>query len=770
MAILKLISLLLPSFIVLAKQAVFVHGALYSFPDCVKGPLKDNGVCDTTLDPAARAKALVSLFTIEELTNNTVDAAPGVPRLGLEPYEWWSEALHGVAGSPGVKFAAFGEPFGHATSFPQPILLGATFDDKLIKDVANVISTEARAYNNAGRAGLDYFTPNINPFKDPRWGRGQETPGEDPYHISRYVYQLIDGLQGGIGPQPYYKTIADCKHFAAYDMEEWKGQPRYGFDAVVSRQELSEYYFPPFQSCVRDAKVASVMCAYNAVNGVPSCANPWLLQTVLREHWGFGETGGWVTSDCDAVHNVFADHHYTEDYVHAAAVSLKAGTDVNCGWPGPFTLNLPEAYNKSLVTRENLETAVTRLYSTLIKAGYFDPPEDQPYRQLGWDAVDTQNARDLAYKSAVEGFVLLKNDGTLPLKAGVKKVALVGPWANVTTLMLGNYYGVPPFFSTPYFGALNAGYDVALEMGTTVSGNDSTHFDAAIEAAQGSDVIVFTGGLDQNIEREERDRLNVTWPGLQLQLINKLQELGKPLIVVDSTVLKESNKVNAILWGGYPGQSGGDALFDIITGKVAPAGRLPTTQYPAAYSDLVEMTDMSVRPKGKNPGRTYMWYTGQAVFPFGHGLHYTTFGFSWVKGPAARYDIANIVQPEAGVKFLDLKAFATFEVAVENTGDTTSDYVALLFLAGQDTGPSPQPIKRLVSYTRLSSIQPGQKTVGALEITLGSIARADEEGDFWIYPGKYRLQLDTVDPVALYQEFELVGEAARVAILPKNTV
>jgi beta-D-xylosidase 4 len=244
--------------------------------------------------------------------------------------------------------------------------LGATFDDELIKEVATVISTEARAFNNAGRSGLDYFTPNINPFKDPRWGRGQETPGEDPYHISRYVYQLIDGLQGGIDPR-YWKTIADCKHFAAYDLEDWKDHPRYGFNAVVTRQDLAEYYLPPFQACVRDAKVASVMCSYNAVNGVPACANPYLLQTILREEWGFNDDGRWVTSDCDAIHNVYADHHYTEDYVNAAAVSLKAGTDVNCGWPGVFTEYLPTAYNQSLVKREDLEKAVARLYSSLVR-------------------------------------------------------------------------------------------------------------------------------------------------------------------------------------------------------------------------------------------------------------------------------------------------------------------------------------------------------------------------------------------------------------------
>ena len=225
--------------------------------------------------------------------------------------------------------------------------------------------------------------------------------------------------------------------------------------------------------------------------------------------------------------------------------------------------------------------------------------------------------------------------------------------------------------------------------------------------------------------------------------------------------------MNALLWGGYPGQSGGDALFNIITGKAAPAGRLPITQYPAEYADQVDMTNMELRPGEKNPGRTYIWYTGEAVYPFGSGLHYTTFAFSWVSKPTASYNIADLVRLEDESGFLDSKEFASFTIDVENTGDTASDYVALLFLSGKDSGPAPQPFKRLVAYTRVTQIQPRQKSTGDLAVTLGSLARADEEGDQWVYPGKYVLQLDT-NPVALTADFELVGEAARILSLPKD--
>lgn len=269
---------------------------------------------------------------------------------------------HGVALSPGTNFSTPGQPFSSATSFPQPIIISAAFDDELVNAIATVISTEARAFNNAGRAGLDFFTPNINPFKDPRWGRGQETPGEDPFHIAQYVYQLVTGLQGGLSPDPYYKVVADCKHFAGYDLENWNGNSRMAFNAIISTQDLAEFYTPSFQSCVRDAHVGSVMCSYNAVNGIPSCASPYLLQSIVRDHFGLE---GWITSDCDAVDNVFDPHHYTTTLVNASAVSLKAGTDVDCGTT--YSSTLVDAVNQNLVTIDDVKNSIVRLYTSLVK-------------------------------------------------------------------------------------------------------------------------------------------------------------------------------------------------------------------------------------------------------------------------------------------------------------------------------------------------------------------------------------------------------------------
>ncbi|TBU52310.1 beta-xylosidase [Dichomitus squalens] len=748
----------------------------YGFPDCVNGPLSNNTVCDTSKDPITRATALIDLWTDEELTNNTVNASPGVPRLGLPAYNWWSEGLHGVAQSPGVTFAPSGN-FSYATSFPQPILMGAAFDDPLIQAVASVVSTEGRAFNNVGRAGLDYWTPNINPFKDPRWGRGQETPGEDPFHLQGYVYNLILGLQGGLDPTPYFKVVADCKHFAAYDMDNWEGNVRYGFNAVVTQQDLSEYYLPSFQTCVRDAKVASVMCSYNAVNGIPSCANSFLLQDILRDYWGFDDTR-WVTSDCDAVQNIYTPHNYTDNPAQAAADALLAGTDIDCG---TFSSTyLPDALLQGLVNATDLKRAAIRQYASLVRLGYFDPPESQPYRQLGWSDVNTPEAQQLAHTAAVEGMVLLKNDGTLPLSKHVRKLALIGPWANATTLMQGNYAGIAPYLISPLLGAQQAGFDVEYVFGTNVTTtNDTSGFAAAVAAAKRADAVIFAGGLDETVEREEVDRLNVTWPGNQLDLVAELASVGKPLIVaqfgggqLDDSALKSKRSVNAIIWGGYPGQSGGTALFDILTGKAAPAGRLPITQYPAEYANQVPMTDMTLRPSATNPGRTYKWYTGTPVFEFGFGLHYTTFSFAWASNahantPAASYSIdALMASGNKSAAFLDLAPLDTFAVRVTNTGKMTSDYVALLFASGT-FGPAPHPNKQLVAYTRVHGLAPKQSAVAELTVTLGAIARADESGAKWVYPGTYTLALDTTGQIK--HTFTLEGEARKIADWPKDT-
>lgn len=448
-------------------------------------------------------------------------------------------------------------------------------------------------------------------MQDPRWGRGQETPGEDPFHLSSYVHALINGLQGGYNPK-YKRVVSTCKHFVGYDLETWNGNFRYQFDAQISMQDMVEYYMPPFQSCARDSNVGAFMCSYNAVNGVPTCADSWLLNDVLREHWGWTNEQQWVTSDCDAVQNVYLPHAWASTRAGAAAASLLAGTDINCGTY--YQLYLPEAYTQGLINESDIDQALVRQYSSLIRLGYFDAPEDQPYRALGWSDVNTPDSQRLAYQAAVEGITLLKNDGTLPLSLdGNKSVALVGDWANSTVQMQGNYFGVAPYLHSPLWAAqqiTTVHYSAGPGLGNPTTGDWLGLYDVADR----SDVIVVVSGIDDDTESEGMDRVSLAWSGAQLDMIGQLAQYGKPMIVVqmgggqiDSTPLVNNPNISAMLWAGYPGQDGGLAIFDIITGKAAPAGRLPTTQYPAEYIQQVPMTDMTLRPGQTSPGRTYRW-------------------------------------------------------------------------------------------------------------------------------------------------------------------
>lgn len=752
------------------------------FPDCVSGPLSENGVCDTSLDPVARAEALVAALTLDEKINNTQHDAPGTERLSLPAYNWWSEALHGVADSPGVDFAPEGD-FSHATSFPMPINLGAAFDDALVKQVADVISVEARAFGNSGHSGLDFWTPNINPFKDPRWGRGQETPGEDALHTSRYVYRLIDGLQDGIGPDRP-RIVASCKHFVGYDLEDWKDIDRHHFDAKVSSQDLSEYYMPPFKSCVRDAQVDSVMCSYNRLNGVPTCADPYVLQTILREHWGWEAPGHWVTSDCGAIEDIYLRHNYSSDAAHAAAAGLNAGTDLDCGTVYPEALG--DALEQGLTTNKTLDNALTRLYTSLVKLGFFDPAEDQPHRSIGWEDVSTPDAEKLAHTAAVEGMVLLKNqDGILPLKKKQKEeekeskgsndgqtVALIGPYANATKQMQGNYEGVAPYIRTLQWAAEQKGYEVQFVPGTGIDSDDTDGFEDAVDAAQNADVAIYAGGIDKSVEAEAQDRTSISWPGNQLDLIQELAQVeDTPLIVlqfgggqVDDSRLLSDDGVDALLWAGYPSQAGGAAVFDVLTGAVAPAGRLPVTQYPAEYTEQVPMTDMTLRKSADNPGRTYRWYN-ESVLPFGYGLHYTSFNVSSTTsggggggGGGLGFDTTDDVRESTAVN-----------LTVTNTGSVTSDYVALLFIVTHEAGPTPYPLQTLVGYTRAAQIEGGEsRETVSVEVTREALARTSEKGDLVLYPGSYTLLVDVGQRQTEVGSFTLEGEEVVLDKFPQK--
>ncbi|BAE55977.1 unnamed protein product [Aspergillus oryzae RIB40] len=744
-----------------------------SFPDCESGPLSKTLVCDTSAKPHDRAAALVSLLTFEELVNNTANTGHGAPRIGLPAYQVWNEALHGVAHA---DFSDAGG-FSWSTSFPQPISTMAALNRTLIHQIATIISTQGRAFMNAGRYGLDVYSPNINTFRHPVWGRGQETPGEDAYCLaSTYAYEYITGIQGGVDANPL-KLIATAKHYAGYDIENWDNHSRLGNDMQITQQDLAEYYTPQFLVASRDAKVHSVMCSYNAVNGVPSCSNSFFLQTLLRDTFDFVEDG-YVSGDCGAVYNVFNPHGYATNESSAAADSIRAGTDIDCGVSYPR--HFQESFHDQEVSRQDLERGVTRLYASLIRAGYFDG-KTSPYRNITWSDVVSTNAQNLSYEAAAQSIVLLKNDGILPLtstSSSTKTIALIGPWANATTQMLGNYYGPAPYLISPLQAFQDSEYKITYTIGTnTTTDPDSTSQSTALTTAKEADLIIFAGGIDNTLETEAQDRSNITWPSNQLSLITKLADLGKPLIVlqmgggqVDSSALKNNKNVNALIWGGYPGQSGGQALADIITGKRAPAARLVTTQYPAEYAEVFPAIDMNLRPNGSNPGQTYMWYTGTPVYEFGHGLFYTNFTASASASSGTKnrtsFNIDEVLgRPHLGYKLVEQMPLLNFTVDVKNTGDRVSDYTAMAFV-NTTAGPAPHPNKWLVGFDRLSAVEPGSAKTMVIPVTVDSLARTDEEGNRVLYPGRYEVALNNEREVVL--GFTLTGEKAVLFKWPKE--
>ncbi|KAH8725188.1 beta-xylosidase [Phaeosphaeriaceae sp. PMI808] len=722
-------------------------------PDCASGPLKGNKICDKSASPADRAAALVAAMQTSEKLDNLMSKSKGVSRLGLPAYNWWGEALHGVAGAPGIKFEA---PYNTATSYPMPLQMAAAFDDDLIFKIATVIGNEARAFGNAGKAPVDFWTPDINPFRDPRWGRGSETPGEDIARVKGYTKALLAGLEGD---KPERKIIATCKHYVGYDMESWGGTDRHRFNAKITMQDLAEYYMPPFQQCARDSKVGSFMCSYNAVNGVPTCADTYVLQTILRDHWNWTDSNNYITSDCEAVADISQNHKYAKSLAEGTAKAFNAGMDNSCEYSG--SSDIPGAWNQKLMNQTVVDRALRRQYEGLVRAGYFDGAS-ATYANLGIKDVNTKEAGQLALQVAAEGLVMLKNDKStlpLPLKSGAK-VAMVGFWADDKSKLSGIYSGPAPYLRTPVYAGQQLGLKMATASGPILqkSGATDNWTNNALKAAQDSDYIIYFGGLDTSAAGETSDRTEISWPGAQLDLIKKLSGLGKPLVVValgdmvDHTPLLSNSGVNSIVWANWPGQEGGSAIMQVLSGAISVAGRLPVTQYPANYTKL-SMLDMNLRSSANSPGRTYRWFNS-AVQPFGFGLHYTKLEAKWKSAEKLTISISDILS-KCKNQYPDTCAVPALDIAVTNKGNRTSDFVALAFVKG-DVGPKPYPLKTLISYARVRDIAGAQTKAASLALTLGNLARVDESGNTVLYPGEYTLLLD--EPTQSELKFTLSGD------------
>jgi len=719
---------------------------------CLVASNQGAAFCNTTLSAYERAADLVNRLSSTSKIAQLQNTPPSIPEVSMGAYQWWSEALHGVAGSPGVTFD---RTTPYATSFPQVTTTGASFDSELFWAIGNAISTEARAFSNVGNAGLTFWAPNLNIFRDPRWGRGQETPGEDPYLSSQYVENFVRGMQFGTEDPARLKVSSCCKHYAAYSLENWEGMDRYHFDAWLSAQDLHDTYLPAFEACISPlaAGASGIMCSYNAVNGVPACADSYLLETLARNEWEFN---GYITSDCGAVDCVINDHHYTNTSDQTCLAVLAGGMDIECG--SYLAGNLQSAVNSGTVSWDLIDSHLINNFAVLVRLGYFDPPEDQPFLNITTDAINSPDHQALALTAAREGITLLKNIGnTLPLASPrPNSVAVLGPSGNATKLLQGNYYGVAPFLISPLAGIQSYVSDTTYVVGCAIAGTDESGFDAACQAAVAADQVVLVMGLDESQESEGLDRTIISWPGVQEQFIAKMASCAeRPVILVvlsggpiDLSAEAANPKIGAIIWAGYPGQAGGQAIADVLFGTYAPAGRLDHTWYPASFASQVSMEDMGMRPNATsgNPGRTYRFYTGTPVFPFGFGLSYTTWTFTILNTTIAAVPQQTLRKhiKEAGLSRFKLPNLGDADVSVTNTGSVTSDVSVLLFAVPPNAGQNGAPLRSLIAFKRLHAIQPGQSAIAHFPLTAAALSLHDHDGQRVPVVGSWKLQVEQV--------------------------
>ena len=664
--------------------------------------LEESNHFNVNLDFETRTSILLSKMTLKEKISQLGNNAPAIPRLGVLEYNWWNECLHGVARA------------GTATVFPQAIGMAATFNPNLINDVAVVISDEARAKHHEALRnndysqykGLTFWSPNINIFRDPRWGRGHETYGEDPYLTGQIGTQFVKGLQGN--DPKYLKLVATAKHFAVHSGPE---SERHFFNANVNQRDLWETYLPAFKDLVVDANVYSVMGAYNRVNGESASASNYLLQEILRDKWGFN---GYVVSDCGAINDIHANHKIVKTPEESAALGVITGCDLNCG--GIYQKYLLESVTLGLISEKEIDTAVYRLFLARMKLGMFDPAEIVSYAQIPFDINNSQKHDELSLKTALSSMTLLKNNGVLPIDINkINKIAVVGPNADNINALLGNYHGTP---SSPvtFINGLNdyvgkrAEITYSIGVDLVKDGADGLNLlsDSIIKDVKRADLAVFVGGLDATWEGEEMpgginvdgfyngDRTRIEMPEIQQNAIKAMIDTGTPVVLVlmagSSIALNGLEKeLEAILMAWYPGQRGGDATTSVLFGDYNPAGKLPVTFY-SSTSELADFKDYNMH-SGK--GFTYRYYKGEALYPFGHGLSYTNFKYSNLKA-----NKTNINEKE------------NFKISfnVKNIGDYDGDEVVQVYIKDLKSKLK-MPIKQLRNFKRVSLNKGDEKIV-----------------------------------------------------------
>lgn len=676
---------------------------------------------DINLPVEERVEDLLSRMTLAEKVTQMLYNSPAIERLGISEYNWWNECLHGVARA------------GVATVFPQAIGLAAMFDEEFMQTVATAISDEARAkhneYSRIGDRGiykgLTYWSPNINIFRDPRWGRGHETYGEDPYLTARMGIAFIKGLQGD---DPRHRKLdATIKHYAVHSGPEGK---RHEFDAKIDIKQMKETYLYAFHECIKEADVSAVMGAYNRVNGEPCCGSKTLLADILRGEWGFK---GYVVSDCGAICDFHKNHKVTETPAESCALAVNNGCDLNCGDTYKYLMTAVAA---GLIPEENIDRSVRRLLAARFRLGMFDDPELVPYNKISPDVIDCGRFRELALEAARKSIVLMKNENNiLPLANEIKAVAVIGPNADSKDVLLGNYNGTPSKYVTVLEGIRNRvapGTKVIYAEGCDLIKPECGAWEGdlipeAVLAAQKADAVVICLGLSPRIEGEEGDafnsdasgdRISIDLPGRQQKLLEAVAAVGKPVILVllngSAVAIKEAQKhAAAVIEAWYPGEEGGNAVADVIFGNYNPGGRLPVT-FVKSIEDLPDFEDYNME------NRTYRFMKKEPLYPFGFGLSYTKFKYSALKLRSS------VINPGENIEL-------SFDI--ENAGNLAGDEVVQIYLRDVEVSTR-VPVHQLAGFKRLR-LEPGEKKTLSFTIKARQMAVIREDGSCVIEPGDF---------------------------------
>ena len=682
---------------------------------------------DPKLPVSERVQDLLSHLTLNEKLGQFIHSVDGIPRLGIAPYNFWTEGLHGVGRN------------GRATVFPQVIGMSATWNPALVKAIAVAIGDEGRAkFHKALRTkgktdlyqGLTFWSPNINIFRDPRWGRGQETWGEDPFLTGEMGTAYVRGLQGD--DPKYLRTAACAKHFAVHSGPE---KLRHSFNAQVSRRDLYATYLPAFKKLVIEGGVEAIMTAYNRVLDEPASVSKLLLQDILRGEWGFT---GHVVSDCWALADIHGGHQYTAGPVETAALALKSGCDLECGCTFD---HLSEALEQGLISQADIDLALSRVLVTRFKLGMFDPPDQVPYAAIPMSVVGSKKHRNLAYRAALQSMVLLKNrNQVLPIGPQVKSIFVTGPAAASLDVLLGNYYGINDKMTTlieGIVGRIPEGIKLEYRPGCMWTQESAISYNRAEDEAISADLTIVCAGTSPLMEGEEGeslltaengDRAQIELPVVQQKFIRKLAEHGARIVLVltggSPIALGEiTDMVEAILFVWYPGQEGGRAAASLLFGDASPSGKLTVT-FPKATDDLPPFEDYSMNE------RTYRYAGREPLFPFGFGLSYTNFEYQDLK-------IVSPGEPSSG-----------FQVAVtlKNAGSASADEVVQLYLSAIESR-LPTPLSQLIAFQRVN-LKPGQIKNIRFNLTAEMIMLVDEDGRLKLEPGKYLLTAGGCSPGA----------------------